>query len=1146
MPILQVGGLTSGLDTNAIIDQLIAIAERPKASLESRLNELQAQKMSFEMINAGLLMLQSRASLLSDGDILSSNKVTSSDTSIISAAISSSVNPAEVALGTYEISITQLAEPAKTISGSRISGTIDTTKTVDNAGFRITPTSGKFTINGVEITIDATTQAIGGVDGVIETINGALVAAGVDVRARYGTTGIEEDKIVIENTVGGVPDPSNNDAITLGATTDTSNFLSAAGLLNAAQEGHFIKSLSWIGAINLNSPLVEANTATTVSSGSFSINDVEITIDVNNDSLQSIINKINASQAGVNANYNMLEDELELTSYIGTARIRLEDDTSNFLAAMDLTTVGGTEGQTAEFTVNGTTVSQNTNTGISNVIPGITFDLLGDVGDEATITVERDVDSAVSAIEKFIKEYNSLQEVLRNDTSMSGLSRNIFNLSIRNIGGLPANFNRLSHIGIGRAVPNTVTVDRIKRGLELTILDESKLRTALMSNPTAVADLFSISGSGEEVALNKAFQLASPALNGSTEIVISGDARKAPLLEIGDEITILGGRISEEHDVVDINYHTLNDAGWGIMPTSGKFSINGKEIEIVVAEDDIYEVVDAINGAGAGVKAFYDYQTGRLTLRNLTDGDTSPIEFSVPDDETASNFLTAAGWLNAKQTLITTDPETGEPITGPEELLPTNSVSSNVGIGRTTITLDDALTNDYTTSAVVGRRAETMLYSNAATTVDITTPALAAGSTTGSLTVDDANALALASLLTENISSPTLIIHDDSANTDVTLTINSIDFDAGSITFDSSAAITLDLAGGDTIKAADGSAITFSIADATAISEGSNTLTGAAIDNLPDLASSTIVNVTDTEVTIRGMLLNLDSIDFDNNSITISHAGTTEHIFDTDVIHGFDGFTSTGVSVYAPITAGNLTNANFDVVDTSNLMKGAKIAIKDSAGDLKATLTINSVVGGTTIEVTGTVYEDINLGDSIYFAAPEAGETEIVVADVDNFGGFKIGDTITIGSNGEQATIDEIGERAGNVAILILSEGLENAHSLGEEVKIYGDTLNQESVGFAAGVEKLLKTYTNINTGVVKGRLRTYNQQIKNAQERMERFVDKIEQKREKYVAEFAKLERALSVLQSQSSFISQQLSSLQNSLLYSYSSTRRFGAYQL
>ena len=484
MSILQIGGLASGLDTHQIIDQLISIARRPRARLESKVTQLQSQKMSIQTLDVSLLALQTQVSLLSNGNSLLSNKVTSSDTSSVSATISSSVNPEDVALGTYKIDVIQLAEPYKIASGQNISKAVNPDAVLNEAGFKITPTSGKFSINGVEIEInltdDETPLTNETLTKVINTINDSATVAQTGVRAFYNS---QADKLILYNA-----DSTSANAITLGASSDTSNFLNALGLINSAQTrikidagepelddgnpipdengANSLSSLTRMGGVNPNLTLNEINLATAISSkGNFQINNVLIEVTPSTETLQDIINKINSSQAGVTASYNSLTDQLELTSNIGSAQISLADNSSNFLKAMKLldndnNTIGDVaSGRTAQFKVNGTLVEQNSNTNISGIISGVTLNLLAET-DSIQLTVERDVDSAVSAVRSFINQYNTTQSLLRTavqnsalrgDTSMSRISQRLFSMMIQPIGGLPTNFNRLSDIGIGRA-----------------------------------------------------------------------------------------------------------------------------------------------------------------------------------------------------------------------------------------------------------------------------------------------------------------------------------------------------------------------------------------------------------------------------------------------------------------------------------------------------------------------------------------------------------------------------------------------------------------------------------------------------------------------------------------------------------------------
>ncbi len=98
---------------------------------------------------------------------------------------------------------------------------VKTATPLDKAGFANPVTSGNFTINGVNFLINSTTSMT--LDSVINAINSN---ENVGVKAHYDPT---NGKFVLTSTQTG------NTAIALGSPTDSSNFLSAMGLVGSTQ-----------------------------------------------------------------------------------------------------------------------------------------------------------------------------------------------------------------------------------------------------------------------------------------------------------------------------------------------------------------------------------------------------------------------------------------------------------------------------------------------------------------------------------------------------------------------------------------------------------------------------------------------------------------------------------------------------------------------------------------------------------------------------------------------------------------------------------------------------------------------------------------------------------------------------------------------
>lgn len=104
---IQLGGLATGLDTNALIQQLMAVEQRPLTLLQTRKVKFQAQATAFQDLNSKLLALKSKADALRDPATLFARSASSSDEDVASATAS----PGSLR-GTFTVAVTQLARGA--------------------------------------------------------------------------------------------------------------------------------------------------------------------------------------------------------------------------------------------------------------------------------------------------------------------------------------------------------------------------------------------------------------------------------------------------------------------------------------------------------------------------------------------------------------------------------------------------------------------------------------------------------------------------------------------------------------------------------------------------------------------------------------------------------------------------------------------------------------------------------------------------------------------------------------------------------------------------------------------------------------------------------------------------------------------------
>ena len=238
------------------------------------------------------------------------------------------------------------------------------------------------------------------------------------------------------------------------------------------------------------------------------------------DSLTDIVSKINnatyAEGDGVVA--SIVDRQLVLSSAsTGTSHIlnasNLIDNgvggTSGVLHDLGILASGSTdfkysavqEASNASFIVNGISVERSGNTGLTDVISGVTINLAADAqGKSATISVKQDVSSAKAAIQNFLDKFNAVvsyleqktavtstndgtkttytRATLADDTVFSELRIQLFSLFMQNVSNT-SSYQSLRDVGL-----------TINDSLQASISDSSKLDQVLNSDLSGVQTLF--------------------------------------------------------------------------------------------------------------------------------------------------------------------------------------------------------------------------------------------------------------------------------------------------------------------------------------------------------------------------------------------------------------------------------------------------------------------------------------------------------------------------------------------------------------------------------------------------------------------------------------------------------------------------------
>lgn len=298
--------------------------------------------------------------------------------------------------------------------------------------------------------------------------------------------------------------------------------------------------------------------------GSF---EIQIQIDAD-DTLEDVAAKIEESGADVNA--SIINDGSSTDPYLltlsstvsGLAGEIIFDSGDTGLAMHTLVSpqdavvfLGGGAGDPA------IAVRSSTNT-LSEVLAGVTIDLLGASDEEVTLSIAQDVDSIVNEISSFVASYNSTLDlidamtvfdsetfekgILFGDSTVNRVRDRLYRAVTDEFDGAPEITDRLLEIGV-----------TIGEGVRLEF-DDSKFREVYASDPDAVEVLFTLPDSGVGDALEAALVDLTDSIDG---LIPAKDGL------LGSQIDLLNTEIERTEALLEIKRAQLEAEFVGLETT---------------------------------------------------------------------------------------------------------------------------------------------------------------------------------------------------------------------------------------------------------------------------------------------------------------------------------------------------------------------------------------------------------------------------------------------------------------------------------------------------------------------------------------------------------------------------------------------------
>jgi flagellar hook-associated protein 2 len=219
------------------------------------------------------------------------------------------------------------------------------------------------------------------------------------------------------------------------------------------------------------------------------------------DTLDQVVQKINSANAGVTA--SVVTDGASGAPY----HLKLTSNTAGDAGQFQVASAGADLGFSlvstgsdarvfygADDPAKAILVKRNSNT-IDGVIDGLSADIHATSSTPVTLTVNRDDDSSVKAIQDFVTAFNALTSKLKDDTAYDAdtqqggvllgdstalnLQSDLFSTIQGSALGSSGQYRVLAQVGLTVAQDGSISID------------ETQLRAALAADPSAVADVFS-------------------------------------------------------------------------------------------------------------------------------------------------------------------------------------------------------------------------------------------------------------------------------------------------------------------------------------------------------------------------------------------------------------------------------------------------------------------------------------------------------------------------------------------------------------------------------------------------------------------------------------------------------------------------------
>jgi len=399
----QVGGISSGLDTQSIVSAILEVESAPLQKIVERYKEYDLLQKAFEKLRASLREFRDFVYTLKfQSNILKKNAVSSDE-----KALSAEATPVAVS-GVYRVSVMRLATPTTLVGQSALVAPPEPSKKYRELNYMYVPREGvvrvynneQGTYKDVQISLEDTISEI------VDKISSTFSELGMDASVSYDVTTARFS--ILSNKNFSVVDVSGNFTKVFQLDQATVSYENGVYSLSSGVP---------ITVLSLDKTLSQLSgySSTSFTGGTVKINGVEIVVN-EDDTLRAVLNKINNSKAGVFALYDQATGRIMLVSKnTGPTAITLEDVSSTGLfALLGLENHTLQLGQKAHLRVSLDGVNWLDLFGDTNEVSynGVLFELNRTTTEQVTVKVDWDREAILNKVKEFVEKWNSLMNFI--------------------------------------------------------------------------------------------------------------------------------------------------------------------------------------------------------------------------------------------------------------------------------------------------------------------------------------------------------------------------------------------------------------------------------------------------------------------------------------------------------------------------------------------------------------------------------------------------------------------------------------------------------------------------------------------------------------------------------------------------------------